>query len=69
MDYWKRLCVAFDQLANTILGGSEDETISSAVGRKAIAGIWWALVAEKVINAVFYVIRRQKNHCRNSIGI
>lgn len=69
MRYLHRILVSLDQLGNTILGGSEDETISSAVGRKAIAGVWWAMVAEQVINAVFFVIRRQRNHCRASIGV
>ena len=38
-----------------------DETISRFVGRNAIAGQAWALVAERVVDAVM-----GKGHCRNS---
>jgi hypothetical protein len=62
MAYVTRLLIAIDQLGNTILGGNEDETISSRVGRNAIAGKKWALIAEKVINALFGA-----GHCRRAI--
>jgi hypothetical protein len=62
--YVIRVLVAIDQLGNALLGGSEDETISSRVGRNAIAGKKWALITEKVINALFWF---QPNHCRRHI--
>lgn len=40
-----------------------DETISSAVGRGAIAGRRWALIAERIIDALF-----GRGHCRTSAG-
>lgn len=61
--YVKRLGLAVDQLVNAFTGGSEDETISSRVGRNAIAGKWWALVLERIIDAVI-----GKGHCRSAIG-
>lgn len=39
-----------------------DETFSSRVGRNAVAGKRWALIAEKVIDALLGA-----NHCRDSI--
>lgn len=40
-----------------------DETVSSWVGRHAIAGNTWALVAEKLIDAIMGA-----GHCRASVG-
>jgi hypothetical protein len=51
-----------DQLINTLLGGRPWETISSSVGKQAAQGIGWALVAEKVIDAVMGA-----GHCRRNI--
>jgi hypothetical protein len=62
--YVMNLLIALDQLFNVILGGNPDETISSAVGRKAIEGRKWALIAEKVINALFWF---DPNHCRSRV--
>lgn len=64
MAYLIRLLVAIDQLGNTVCDGNPDETISSRVGRNALAGKKWALIAEKVINALFWF---QPNHCRSHI--
>ena len=65
--YLKNILLALDQLGNVILGGNNpDETISSAVGRKAMKGVKWALIAEKPINFIFELLG-EKNHCRNKI--
>ena len=61
--YLKRLALSVDQLVNTITGGSEDETISSRVGRNSIAGKLWALVLERLIDAIL-----GKGHCRDAVG-
>lgn len=71
MTYFRRLLISIDQCWNVILGGNEDETISSAVGRKAVAGKRWAIVAEYLINALFndpYVpAEGRPGHCRANI--
>jgi hypothetical protein len=46
---------------------SEDETISSWVGRNALEGKRWALAFERIIDALAWRIARQRNHCRASI--
>ena len=61
--YLKRIGLSVDQLVNTITGGSEDETISSRVGRNAIAGKLWALVLERLIDAIV-----GNGHCRDAVG-
>lgn len=67
--------IAFDQLVQVWAAGwtyvwlargdcpNPDETISSCVGRFAERGRPWALIAEKLIDAVFGA-----GHCRRSVG-
>jgi hypothetical protein len=43
---------------------SADETLSAFVGKQAIAGKKWALIAEKVID----FLMTQKGHCRRAIA-
>lgn len=72
---WVRaLLGALDQLAHVVLGGPKfilfggpvpdrDETISSKVGRAAVKGKRWGLIAERIIDALMGT-----GHCRASIG-
>ncbi len=52
----KQIAIAFDQLANTLLGGFSDETLSARAHR---AGSAW----EPVIDALFFW---QIGHCFES---
>lgn len=65
--YWERILLGLDQLANTLLDGNEDETISSRVGRNALAGKKWALIAQSAINALFKFLTGKPDHCYRSI--
>lgn len=57
--------IALDQFGNVLLGGNNpDETISSAVGRKASAGRKWALAAEWLIDRLFVWLGEAPGHCR-----
>lgn len=71
--------IALDQLAQVLLsvphyifvGGAvpnPDETISSKVGRNAIAGKRWALLCEKFIDWLFYRLTGERGHCRRHVG-
>lgn len=62
--YILQVLIAFDVLVNVILGGVPDSTISARVGYNAIRGEPWALVAEKVINTLFFF---RPNHCRAAV--
>lgn len=76
---WQWL-IAIDQLAHVWVAGwtfvwlgrgecpNADETISSRVGRAAVAGRSWALVLERVINWLAVRVGDQPNHCRRNIG-
>lgn len=76
---WLReLLISLDQLLHVLLGGpkywivggpcpSADETISSIVGRMAIKGKRWALLAEQVIDALFRALGEGRGHCRRMI--
>lgn len=62
MKYTKRVLIGLDQLANSLLGGMPDETISAKVYRKSLnkGGLWRA--AEITINTMF----QDKTHCYTS---
>ena len=61
MTYGKKLLVALDQLANTVLGGWPDETFSSRAWRWEADGkrAW----PRKLIDRLFFW---EKDHCRQS---
>lgn len=63
--YIMRVLIAIDQFANAIIDGDEDETISSRVGRGAVAGKRWALRIEPIINWIM----GSPTHCRDAIGV
>lgn len=66
--YLLNALIALDQLGNALLAGNNpDETISSAVGRKAAAGRRWAVLAERTIDWLFFHLAGERGHCRNSI--
>lgn len=60
------ILVAIDQLANAILGGSPDETISSRVGRAADRGDHLGIAIEALIDLPF-ALAGQRNHCARVI--
>ena len=63
--YALRILIALDQFGNVLAGGNNpDETISSAVGRKAMRGVRWALVAERAIDWLFERLTGERGHCR-----
>lgn len=65
--YVINLLIALDQLGNVLAGGNNpDETISSAVGRKAIQGRAWALFTERHIDCLFNRLTGEVAHCRNA---
>lgn len=75
---WQWL-IAVDQLAHVWCAGwlyvwlgrgecpSADETISSRVGRSAVAGAGWALKAERVIDWLAEQLGDAPGHCRRHI--
>lgn len=56
-----------DQGVNVIFGGNPDVTVSSKVGYMALKGSKTAQAMAVVIDWLFYITIRQKNHCRVSI--
>ena len=59
--YLLNVAISVDQLANTILGGDPDETISSRAGKYALSG---NPIPARVINALFFW---QEDHSRAAI--
>lgn len=62
-DYFLRILISIDQLANTILGGNEDETISSRAAKAKLQGKRWGCVLCKLLDKI------DKNHCEKSIEL
>lgn len=61
--YVKRVLVGLDEFVNILLNGRVGETISSRVGRNAIAGEFWSRrLFEPLIDAIFGM-----GHCRKNI--
>ena len=61
MSYGKNLFIAFDQLANALLGGWPDETLSSRAWRRDLEDdVSWP---RKLIDAIFFW---ESDHCRDS---
>ena len=65
-EYFWNIALALDQLANVVLGGYPDETLSARIHRKALAGQWFWQALRWVIDGAFKIIFRQDNHCRKS---
>lgn len=62
MRYIKNVMIAIDQLANCILGGMPDETISAKVYRMRERGFYWEYL-RIMIDKLFWF---DKNHCLES---
>lgn len=60
-NYLLNLLIAFDQLANTILGGYPDETISLRSARACDNGARWGCVLCKALDKII-----APNHCVNA---
>lgn len=58
--YWLSLLIAIDQLANAILWGYVDETLSSRAHRMAESKKRWR-IAERFINGLFFW---EPDHCK-----
>jgi hypothetical protein len=64
--YFRHLAIAVDQLANAVLAGWPDETLSSRTGRYSGRQPWKVL--EVLFDWLFeHVFRQGPNHCKNAI--
>lgn len=59
--YFWNLLIAIDQMANTILMGDPQETISSRADKAMREGKQWGCILCKFLSMI------QKNHCQKSI--
>lgn len=69
LQYGYNLALAIDQLANAILLGDPDESISGRTGRAMKSGNpkWWIPMQHKIIDAIFYILFKEKDHCFNGM--
>jgi len=70
--------ISIDQFAYVLLAGpfylvfggpcpSADETISSRVGRAAMAGDWWGKPCQWLIDHLFMLLGSKPGHCARAI--
>ena len=59
--YLKNIAIGLDQLANAILGGDPDETISSVAGKARNDGLIWGCWLCKILDAI------DTRHCDGAI--
>lgn len=57
--------IAVDQLANALLMGSEDDTISSRAWKAKVKGRTWGKIAVPIIDALFRPLQGP-GHCEKS---
>lgn len=58
--YFWNILISIDQLANTLLGGDPDETISSRAGKKRDHQLWAKCLC-------WFLNKLDTNHCQKSI--
>ena len=74
----QQLLVSIDQLLYVLIAGpiyiafggpcpSADETISSRVGRAALSGARWGIVAAWIIDRLFILLGTGPGHCRRNV--
>jgi len=63
------LALGLDQLANVLLLGDPDETISSRTGRAMASGRpkWWVPSFAGLVDFLAYRLFDDKDHCKNAI--
>lgn len=64
--YLWQVLIALDQLANAVLGGYPDETLSARAWRKAQAGQWFWRLLRRLIDGLFRLTGQGPGHCRAS---
>lgn len=66
--YWLRVLIGLDQFVNAVFNGDVDETISSRLGRRFIAGkMTWRTPLSMVI--FLWLEKLDPGHCVGSIGV
>lgn len=58
----RKIALSYDQLGNATMGGDEDETISSMLGRKG-KPVWLV----KFVNWLFFVLYGERDHTKMKI--
>lgn len=70
MTYLYNVFFSFDQLANSIAGGTPDNTISSRIGYHCQnAGIltkWYWVITSKLIDLTFFLPTNEKHYCKRA---
>lgn len=63
------LGLGVDQLANVLLLGDPDESLSGRLGRAELSGKpkWWVRPLARANDWLWYTLRGEENHCANAV--
>lgn len=64
MSYFLNVLIGFDQLANAIIGGAPDETLSARAWRSESNGKMLGMAFRPLIDALFCMF--ESNHCEKA---
>lgn len=69
VQYGYHLAYAIDQLANTVLGGAADETISQRTAKALASGEakWWVKYFGRFVDILAILVANDRNHIATSI--
>jgi hypothetical protein len=69
VSYTRNLLSMTTRFLNAVFGGNRrGESMSSAVGRKALKGRRFYIITEAVINLAFAITVGQRDHCGQQYG-
>ncbi len=65
--YWGRVFIAADRLANAIVGGLDDQTISQTLGFLLLRRNWLGILFAPIVDLGNRVLTGERRHCLNSV--
>lgn len=65
--YWGRVGIAADRLANAVLGGVEDQTMSQTLGFSQMRREWMGLTFAPIVDLGNRLITGERHHCIRSL--
>lgn len=65
--YFWNILIGTTQYLNVLTGGEPDQSFSGRTGIAFLLGKKWAIPVRKIIDFIFFRIRKETNHCINAI--
>ena len=67
--WYLNILLGIDDFANSVLGGSPEESISSRTGRAYLSGKakWFVYPLRHFVDGAAFILAKQRNHCVSSV--